>query len=71
MQGNIASSILSQAGITEITGTTAMDLLSNFSVLTAVLVTNIAVIGAALKANSIAQDISRGTLKERRRNDRS
>lgn len=57
LQGNIASSILSQAGITEITGTTAMDLLSNFSVLTAVLVTNIAVIGAALKANSIAQDI--------------
>lgn len=57
LQGNIASSILSQAGITEITGTTAMDLLSNFSVLGAVLVTNIAVIGAALKANSIAQDI--------------
>lgn len=57
LQGNIASSILSQAGITEITGTTAMDLLSDFSVLGAVLVTNIAVIGAALKANSIAQDI--------------
>ena len=57
LQGNIAASILSTAGIREINGTTAMELLSNFSILCSVLVINIAVIGAALKANSIAQDI--------------
>lgn len=55
--GNITTSVLTSNGITNIDGANALVVLSNWKIVAAVLVVNLSVVGAAMKANGVAQDV--------------